>query len=269
MLLAQITDLHMRPDDAPFAGEVTTRHLISAALEAVNAAGPDAVIITGDLADRGLPEEYALLREELRRLAAPIFVIPGNHDDREAMRSAFSDHAYLPEVGELSWVIEEFPLRLIGLDSLMPGQTGGRLGQDGLDWLEARLDEDDRPTVIAIHHPPFPCGIPAMNRIGLADGGALGSLIASRPHVVRVLAGHLHRGLLLKWAGTVGVVAPSVVHQVALDLNLEEMASWILEPPAILLHQLTDNGDLISHTAYVDGYGGPRPFDLEEIAAKI
>jgi len=263
MLLAQITDLHMRRDDTPLSGEVVTRPYVAAAVDAVNAQAPDAVFVTGDLTDIGTAEEYALLRAELDRLAAPHFVIPGNHDRREEMRAAFHDHAYLPAEGPLRWALDDLPLRLVGLDSVVPGEGHGTVDEESLAWLDETLAAHPRPTVVGIHHPPFPTGIPGMDRIMCLNGEAVAAVIARHPHVERVIAGHHHRPVQIRWAGTVGQVAPSVAHQVALDFSEREMAEWVLEPPAFLLHRWTPETGLISHTVYVGDYGGARPFRLD------
>ncbi|MEL6219609.1 MAG: metallophosphoesterase [Pseudomonadota bacterium] len=155
MLVAQITDLHMRRDDTPLSGAVVTRQYIVAAVDQVNAWAPDATLVTGDLTDIGTAEEYALLRTELDRLAAPYFVVPGNHDRREELRHAFADHAHMPASGPIQWVIDDFPLRLVGLDSVVPGSGYGELSEDSLNWLDKTLFADPRPTLVAIHHPPF------------------------------------------------------------------------------------------------------------------
>lgn len=262
MLLAQITDLHMRRDDTPLSGEVVTRPYIASAVDAVNARAPDAVFVTGDLTDIGTAEEYALLRADLDRLTAPYFVIPGNHDRREELRAAFADHTYLPAEGPLNWAINDFPVRLIGLDTVVPGAGHGALADTTLAWLDATLRQELRPAIVGLHHPPFPTGILGMDRIMCLNGADMAAVIAEHPHVERVIAGHHHRPVQVRWAGTLGQIAPSAAHQVALDFSEREMAEWVLEPPAFLLH-LWDGEQLITHTAYIGDYGGPRPFRLD------
>lgn len=263
MLLAQITDLHMRRDDTPLSGAVVTRPYVAAAVDAVAAREPDAVVVTGDLTDIGTEEEYALLRDELDRLAMPVYVIPGNHDRRESLRRVFRDHGYIPAEGPIDWVVEDFPVRLIGLDSVVPGESHGEISPGSLAWLDARLGEDRRPTIVAVHHPPFPTGIASMDRIGCRNGREMAAVISRHAHVERVIAGHHHRPLQIRWAGTLGLVAPSVAHQVALDFEPAEMASWVLEPPAFLLHRWSPASGLVTHHVYVDAFGGPQPFRLD------
>lgn len=263
MLLAQITDLHMRNDDTPMSGEVVTRPYIASAVDAVNAWAPDAVFVTGDLTDIGTEDEYALLRAEFDRLTAPYLVIPGNHDRHGPLRAAFHDHAYLPTDGPINWVIDDFALRIIGLDTVVPGKSHGELAPETLAWLDATLAGSDKPTLIGLHHPPFPTGILGMDRIMCMNGPDLQPILARHPHVVRLIAGHHHRPVQITWGGTLCQIAPGVAHQVVLDFTDREMAEWVLEPPAMLMHRWTPETGLITHTAYIRDYGGAKPFRLD------
>ena len=263
MLLIQITDLHMRRDDAPLSGQIVTRTYISAAVDAINRWAPDMVFITGDLADTGSADEYDLLRDELKRLRAPHYVIPGNHDRHTALRDAFMDHAYLPKQGPMNWVIDNYPVRVIGLDTVVPGKHHGWLPPQTLDWLDATLAANSQPTIIGMHHPPFPTGIPGMDDIMCLNGAQMEPVVARHPHVQRVIAGHHHRPVQIGWGGTVGQIVPSVAHQVALNFQPDQPPEWILEPPAMQLHRWSPVSGLISHQCYIQTYGGRQAFLLE------
>ncbi|MBY8977114.1 phosphodiesterase [Rhodobacteraceae bacterium NNCM2] len=263
MLLAQITDLHMRSDDTPLSGKLRTRPFIAAAVDAVNKWATDAVFVTGDLTDIGTAEEYSLLRAELDRLDAPYFVIPGNHDRHEELRAAFADHAYLPTTGPLNWVIDEYPVRLIGLDTVVPGKGHGELAAETLEWLSAQLEGSKKPTIVGLHHPPFPTGILGMDIIKCLNGDDLAPILARHRNIERVIAGHHHRPVQIRWGGTLGQISPSVAHQVVLDFEPRDMAEWILEPPAMMLHRWSPDTGVISHTAYIGEYDGPHSFKLD------
>ncbi|MGI9412272.1 MAG: metallophosphoesterase, partial [Hyphomicrobiales bacterium] len=101
MIIAQLTDPHIKRGRRTAYGRVDTASLFEAAIDHVNRLTPgiDAAIVTGDLTDTGSAEEYAEVRPILDRLTCPYFVIPGNHDNAKAMRAAFHDHDYLPETG--------------------------------------------------------------------------------------------------------------------------------------------------------------------------
>jgi len=126
---------------------------------------PDVVLATGDLTERGSPHEYRRLRSILGRLEIPHFLIPGNHDDREALRRAFRDHRYLRTfASHASFAIDAWPLRVIGLDSTTPGRSGGFVDDERLGWLDAELQlHPRRPTILAMHHPPFRTGVPGLD----------------------------------------------------------------------------------------------------------
>ena len=203
------------------------------------------------------------MRAELDRLTAPYFVIPGNHDRRDTLRAAFHDHAYLPAEGDLNWVINDFPLRLVGVDSVVPGHGHGTVAPETLAWLDETLAAETRPTIVGIHHPPFPTGIVGMDTIGCLNGPDVAEVIARHPHVERVIAGHHHRPVQIRWAGTIGQICPSVAHQVVLDFSDRERPEWVLEPPAFLLHRWSEKAGVISHMAYIGDYGGPKPFKLD------
>src|SRR5215475_8357402 len=163
MLIAQISDMHVKPPGELLYKRIDTAAFLERAVAHVMALDPkpDVVLATGDLVDGGKPEEYALLRRLLAALPMPVYLIPGNHDARDPMREAFPDHAYLPKSGFLQYVVEDLPVRLIALDTLVDGKGFGALCVDRLGWLEARLNESQRPTVLFMHHPPFGCGIDA------------------------------------------------------------------------------------------------------------
>src|SRR5207247_7619018 len=116
---------------------------------------PDVAVVTGDLVDHGEPAEYEHLRRLLAPLQMPVFVIPGNHDAREPLRAAFGGDGYLPAEGYLQYTIEDYPLRLVALDTLIPGVHGGMLCAERLAWLDAAAAPPPaRPTATPSHPPP-------------------------------------------------------------------------------------------------------------------
>src|SRR3546814_9982601 len=109
--------------------------------------------------------------DHLKSILAPlrqrIIAIPGNHDGRDSMRAAFAAEGYLPDSGFLQFAIDDaYPLRLVGLDTVIPGEGGGELCAERLDWLDATLPQKpDAPTLVMMHHPPFVTGLGHMDRI--------------------------------------------------------------------------------------------------------
>jgi 3',5'-cyclic AMP phosphodiesterase CpdA len=264
MLIAQLSDPHIRLPGQKAYRVVATDAFLPPAVAAVNAQDPrpDVVIISGDLTDFGRPAEYAHLKHMLDRLEMPYLLLPGNHDDRDALAQVFPDHAYLKGVdGHVQYVVEDYPVRIVVLDTVVPGQSHGTLCERRLAWLADRLAEaPERPTVIAMHHPPFNTGIGHMDRIGLLQGaGALARIVGAHGNVERILCGHLHRSIQRRFAGTIASTCPSPAHQVALDLRADGPSAFVMEPPAFLLHDWRDGG-LVSHLAYIGPYAGPYPF---------
>jgi 3',5'-cyclic AMP phosphodiesterase CpdA len=197
--------------------------------------------------------EYARLRELLAPLAMPVYLIPGNHDDRGHLARAFDRHRYLPRDGFIQYVIEEWPVRLVALDTLIPGESGGRLSAEQVAWLDARLAEaPDRPTVVFMHHPPFRTGMRKMDEMGLDGIDDLAAVIRRHPQVERLVCGHLHRSIVRRFAGTVACTGPATAHQIALDLGEAPRLATVMEPPACLLHLwLGDAEGLVSHVSLI------------------
>lgn len=265
MLIAHLTDLHVRPHGLPAYRTAETNMLTERALDAVLALDPrpDLVLITGDLTDNGLPTEYENLKRMLSRLPMPVWLIPGNHDRRENLKSMLADFPGLSQHPQFAqWATDLGPVRMIGLDTVVPGSGAGRLCAERLAWLEERLAEDTtKPTIVAMHHPAFVCGIHHMDRINLIEGTAeFEAIIRRNPQVVRILAGHHHRPIQALFAGTLAMVGPSVAHQVVLDLNDRAPAQFNFEPAAFHLHLWTEAAGLVTHTAYVEKAPGPFPF---------
>ena len=263
MLIAQISDMHVKAEGELLYRRIDTAGFLERAVAHVNALDPrpDIVLATGDLVEGGKPEEYALLRRLLAPLAMPVYLIPGNHDARDALREVFPDHAYLPRTGFLQYTIEDLPVRLIALDTLVPGKTHGELCAERLGWLEARLGESDRPTILFLHHPPFDCGISAFDGHRLSVGEPrLAELVRRHGNIERAMCGHVHRLIQVRWAGTMASIAPSTAHQATLDLHDNAPFSMMMEPPGLALHLWRPGTGLITHVSYIGTYDGPRPF---------
>jgi 3',5'-cyclic AMP phosphodiesterase CpdA len=260
MLIAQLTDPHVSLPGVLAGGLVDTHAAFARAVAHVGALDPrpDVVLLTGDLVYSERAEEYAALRALLAPLPMPVYVIPGNHDDRALLRAAFADHAYLPRAGALPhdflhYTVEDWPLRLIGLDTLEPGQIRGLLCPERLDWLTARLAEaPERPTLLFMHHPPFLTGLPA-DRRGFPGAEALGALLERHRQVVRIVSGHLHRPVDALWHGVPASVCPATAYQMALDLD-GPRTRIALEPPALQLHLWREGLGLVTHTCLIGDY---------------
>jgi Icc protein len=263
-LLAQISDLHIRARGQLANRVVDTAGMLRACVEHILQLDPqpDAVVITGDLTDGGLPEEYAVLRALLEPLAMPLYLIPGNHDIHGALRAAFPDHDYLRQSPRFAqYAIERHPLRIVAADTVIPGETGGELCEERLAWLDRTLAAArDRATVVIMHHPPFTTFIDKMDHHGLRNPAGLEAVIRRHPQVEAVLCGHVHRPIEARFAGTVARIAPSCAHQIALDVRDGAPLKYVMEPPGYRLHAYTPETGVVSHVAYVGKYPGPYLF---------
>jgi 3',5'-cyclic AMP phosphodiesterase CpdA len=264
MLIAQVTDTHIKAAGRLAYRRVDSAEKLRACVAHLNALDPrpDIVLLTGDLVDLGRPEEYALLREILAPLRMPLYAIPGNHDERGALRRAFADQRYLPHEGEfLQYVVEDYPLRLVALDTVVPGEQRGELCAHRLAWLEAQLaHEPRRETVLFMHHPPFATGLANMDWQNCHNGEALGALVERHPQVIRILCGHVHRPVYLHWHGVTASIAPSPSHSCVFDLKADASHDFVLEPPTCELHHWREGAGLVSHLTFVGDYGGRFPF---------
>jgi len=267
MIIAQLSDFHARPHGRPAYGVVDTNAAIARAVDEVLALepAPDCVLVTGDLSDCGLAEEYGIVRDALRRLPMPVYVVPGNHDRREALAAALGEeYAYLPKAGFQHYTVDDFPVRLIGLDTVIAGEDGGEICAEREAWLSQRLREGQgRPTVIFMHHPPFAVGVDGMDIMPCRVSPGFVDLLARCPEIERVLCGHYHRPIQRRFAGTIGYVAPGTAHQVALDLRPGTENQFVMEPPALAIHVWTPETGVVSHLQPIGDYGPRRPFVLD------
>lgn len=259
MLIAQISDTHVQLPGGLLDRNYDTAGNLERAVHHLNrlAPQPDVVLLTGDAVDAGTAQEYGRLREILSTLKAPLFVIPGNHDGRDTMRAAFRDGGYLPTDGFLHYTLDAWPVRLIGLDTHIPGDHGGELCASRLAWLAARLGEArERPTLIFMHHPPFRTGLTVMDGMGFGGAGELAALVRAHPQVHQLISGHIHRPIVTRFGGAVASVCPSTAQQAVLDLRPEPHLAVVMEPPAVtLLWWDAGSGALVHHLSVI----GERP----------
>jgi len=257
MIIAQISDLHVQPAGQKAYGIVDTNRYLAAAVQQLNrlTPQPDLVVATGDLVDERTEAEYHMLKELLAPLKAPLYFVMGNHDDRATFRQVFPDLPYLPAEGFVQYTLDDFPLRVIVLDTLVDGEGYGELDAERLAWLDARLAAaPDQPTLIFMHHPPFETGLYGMDRLRCRNNAALAAIIERYANVQRIACGHLHRSIQTLWAGTLCTVAPSTAHQVALKLGEDHPPAFVMEPPAFHLHLWHESTGLITHTAFIGDF---------------
>lgn len=220
-VIVHISDTHLLAGNRPLGGRYDTAGNLSATLAAVERTGirPDAIVFTGDLTDLGEPDAYAALRAEVEpfaaRLGAPVVWVAGNHDERPALREGLLDAA--PSSEPVTGVWDLGGLRLVGLDSTVPGWHHGDLDAAQLDWLRDVLATPaPLGTILALHHPPLPSHIPFFDILELQHQDELAAAIAGSD-VRAILAGHLHYST----SGTFHGIPVSVASATCYTMNLQ------------------------------------------------
>jgi Icc protein len=264
--VAQISDLHIKPPGTLAYGRVDTAKALEHCVAALNEfdPAPDLVVISGDLADTPLAEEYGYLKSLLAPLKLPFAGIPGNHDSRGLMRAAFPSAGYASASGPLNQKIQLDELDLVLLDSSVPGKPHGELDASTLEWLDATLASSiDRPALLFLHHPPFKTGIWHMDRQNLINAGDLAPIVRHHARVQLIAAGHVHRAALTMFAGVPATICPAPNHAVDLDLDQLREPSFKVEPPAFHLHSWFPGdgfGSVVTHQISIGTFDGPHPF---------
>jgi 3',5'-cyclic AMP phosphodiesterase CpdA len=247
-VVVQVSDMHIGADWAP-ADPVAGLSAVVASVREMRPA-PDALLLTGDLADHAADHEYALLVSLLEAVDAPRYALPGNHDGRDALRRHFGP----PGAADtpVQYAVELGPLRVLMLDSTRAGADSGELDAERLAWLDEALAADARtPTVLAMHHPPFLTHAAAFDALGLpeSDRTPLAAVVRRHPNVSLIVAGHVHRPLSGELGGCRVLSAPSTYAGFALDLASDRLSS-VATPPGYVVHAFRD-GELVSHVQSV------------------
>jgi 3',5'-cyclic AMP phosphodiesterase CpdA len=247
LLIAQISDTHILSPDSDQPAASLRAACLERCIADINRQRPDAVIFTGDTVQHGQADEYALLRELLAPLEAPLYPVPGNRDDKVAMRAAFSDHPDLPGSSEFfHYVVDKYDVRLVGVDSTLAGERKGRFCGKRQAWLDKTLSEQpDRPTLLFIHHPPFDVGDHYVGGYRVPEeAAALEEIVSRHPQVSGLLCGHVHWPVERVWAGTEARIMPSIAVDVRKGVDEREAAGR----PVYLLHRLSRGAGLVSYT---------------------
>ncbi|PMR73760.1 metallophosphoesterase [Billgrantia endophytica] len=183
MRLVQITDCHLHAEPCARSRAGFPLHQLEAVVAAVVTERPDLVLVTGDVSQDETAASYRLAHQALSRLDCPWFWMAGNHDQPGLME----------EIRAFHYDIDLNGWRLLAVDTRVSGQAHGEIGQVRLAGLVERLEEDERPTLLAMHHPPLAVGSEWLDAIGLKDREAFWQTLAAYPQVKAVLCGHIHQ----------------------------------------------------------------------------
>ncbi|SEH03274.1 3',5'-cyclic AMP phosphodiesterase CpdA [Nonomuraea solani] len=207
----------------------------------------DAVLVTGDIADHGLPAEYELARELLTS-RHPTLICPGNHDDRTAFRESLLG---LPgSAAPINQVLRVAGCVIALCDSSVPGKDEGFLEDETLDWLETVLAGTSDRVLAGFHHPPAPLRMPFVDGIRQFGEERLAGLARRHPHLAGFVCGHAHTAAATTFAGLPLLVAPGVVSTSRLPWEHRRHPDdhvYLEQPPALAFHVLDEDGRLTTH----------------------
>lgn len=265
MIIAQISDIHIAGYGKKTYNIAPMAENLALSVDHINQFDPvpDVVIVTGDIAMNGLEEEVERADKILNKLQMPFYVVPGNHDERSSLWSVMGGNACpsMPD-GFINFVVDDYAVRLIGIDSTVPGEPGGEICEKRAAWLDARLaEETEKPTAIFMHHPPVKCGVLETDEDGFVGVDRLAAVVEKYSNIERLICGHIHLQVNVRWHGTVVSTAPSTGMELALDLTLTRESEFLLEAPGYQLHYWTPQNDLVTHTVYVREIDGPYLFE--------
>ena len=250
MIIAQLSDTHIALDDPDSAQRISDFERTIADLNAL-VPPPDAIVHTGDVVHNGRPDEYAEAVRILAKARAPVYAMVGNKDHRGNFRRAFSDRGYLePDSGLIEYAVEEYPVRLIIVDTKSASSNKGDFCPERAMRLIGRIDaETSKPIAVFTHHPPFevPVGPDPLN---FETPDMMQRLREALQHSVRVagvFSGHVHRGT----AGQIGRIPASVMPSVATNLRKGEYPEHMKTRPVYHLHQLDLTANFITQSRIV------------------
>ncbi|QTF09938.1 phosphodiesterase [Brenneria izadpanahii] len=265
MLLAQISDLHFRSEGRKLYEFIDINSQNAEVINKLNALTerPDAVVISGDIVNCGYPQEYQVARNILQMLDYPMYVIPGNHDDKHNFLNAM--RPLCPLLGDdaenMRYAVDDFPVRLLFIDTSLAGQSKGWLTPSTLEWLGQQLsDHPTRESAVFMHHPPLPLGSAQMDPIACENGYELLGLIERFSQLTRVFCGHNHRLIATQYRQALIATVPGTVHQVPYSY-IDDAPYYNLEPASVVMHRYVPVTGLVSYCQSLAPFAGPYRYD--------
>ena len=262
--LAQLSDTHVVRKNSVLGNGIDSNQALRAAVyQLIKADDIDAVLLSGDLVERGEIYEYFELRNILDPLMGlkPVYLMLGNHDTRDNFLGLFRDYPFINQANN-SWGVQYSvsltdTYALIVLDTLKEGRHAGYLSADKLIWLERTLERHrDKNVLLAMHHPMIDVGNPMMNQMNLVNQSDLSAVLQKHKNITRILCGHIHRDLVGTF-GTIPVqVCPSTAFAYPADLNEANVDQLCRDDPGYLVHEIID-GMLTSKRHPLDLHASP------------
>lgn len=254
MIVAQISDTHIALNTPDAGQRIEDFERTIADINALDPA-PDVIVHTGDIVHNGRPDEYAQAVRILAKAKAPVYVIPGNKDDRANLRAAFSRNGYLrPGSGFIDYAIENYPVRLIAVDTLNTSSNKGDFCPERAERLTELIDaEKSKPVIVIAHHPPFEVkvGPEPFNFENPEMMERLQRTLQRSGRVISVFSGHVHRGT----AGYAGGIPVIVMPSVATTLRKGEYPEHMKTCPVYHVHRFDPVSGFITEARVVGGPG--------------
>lgn len=250
MIIAQISDTHLAFDAPDAAQRLRDFERAIADINALDPA-PDVIVHTGDIVHNGRQDEYAVAAAILAKARAPVYVLAGNKDDRANLRAAFSERGYLaPDSEFIDYAIDDFPVRLVVLDTLKPGSNKGAFGPLRVKRLHDLVNaESTKPIAVFTHHPPFEVLV-GPDRLHFETPETMSRLreaLQQSGRVVAVFSGHVHRAT----AGHVGNIPATVVTCIATPLRRGDYPAHMKTRPVYCIHRFDPACGFVTETRIV------------------
>ena len=229
--------------------------LVVADINALDPA-PDAIIHSGDIVHGGQREDYARAGAILSSARAPVYLVPGNRDDKANLRAAFPAYAYLmsrsglPDSAFIDYSIEDYPVRLIALDTAGSGSNRGGFGPERAQRLAELIGaETTKPIAVFMHHPPFEVMV-GPDRLHFETPQMIAHLseaLQSSGRVIAVFSGHVHRAT----AGYIGNIRATVAPCTATTRRYGDYPPHMKERPVYQVHRYDPSGGFVTETRIV------------------
>jgi 3',5'-cyclic-AMP phosphodiesterase len=249
MIIAQISDTHIALGATDADRRASDLERTLADINTLDPA-PDVIIHTGDVVHGGRREDYAAAASLLATARAPVYVAPGNRDDRENLRHSLSRWVPTSGFGFLDYAVEDFPVRLVAFDTTTSASNKGDFSPERARGLTALIEaESQRPTAVFMHHPPFTVtvGPDPLNFVTAEAMASLQATLERSRRVVAVFCGHVHRST---W-GRIGNIPVMVAPCTATTLRKGDFPSQMQGRPIYHLHRLTSAGELVTELRIV------------------
>lgn len=249
MIIAHISDTHIALDTPDADRRIRDFEDTIADINKLDPQ-PDVIVHSGDIVHNGRPDEYAKATAILAKTRAPVYVLPGNKDNRENLRTAFSGQGYFaPDAAFIDYAIEDYPVRLIALDTLSEGNNRGEFGSERIARLKKLTDaETMKPIIVFTHHPPFevPVGPDPINFVKPEEMSELREALQQSGRVIGVFSGHVHRAT----GGHVGKIPATVVPCIATTLRKGDFPAEMKERPIYYIYKFNPASGFTTETRF-------------------